>query len=166
MLYNLLKKCTSLFFNLLNTLLGGRLPPFGSASVIVEDHDYYLVVELPGNRIVFPGGFMHWHEHPRQAAAREGREETGLTLHVGDLVNHYSITSHHWSSMSNICFVYAASVIGGRLRANVEGHPHWMHENELRTRIRGQALTILEDYLRYRTGRTSSSDPPPISLIS
>ena len=35
-----------------------NLPPFGSAAVIVEKQDCYLVVELPGGRVVFPGGFL------------------------------------------------------------------------------------------------------------
>ena len=36
MLYNMLKICVSVFFNVLNKLMGGKLPPFGTASVIVE----------------------------------------------------------------------------------------------------------------------------------
>ncbi len=58
MLYDLLKICVSIFFNILNTLLGGKLPPLSSAAVIVEEDNRYLVVELPRGRIVFPGGFM------------------------------------------------------------------------------------------------------------
>ena len=69
MLYDLLKKCVSIVFNIVNLLLGGKLPPFGSAGVIVENEGRYLVVTLPHGKIVFPGGFMTWQEHPRQAAA-------------------------------------------------------------------------------------------------
>jgi ADP-ribose pyrophosphatase YjhB (NUDIX family) len=153
MLYDLLKKCTGIFFNILNKLLGGKLPPFGSACVIVEDHDYYLVVQLPGNRTVFPGGFMTWRENPGQAAEREGREETGLTLRAGDLINFYSLTSDRWTNMSNISFVFHAEVVGGELRSNIEGRPCWLHESELRTRLSGHSLRVLDDYLRYRASR-------------
>lgn len=166
MFYDLLKKCVSLFFNLLNRLLGGKLPPFGSAGVVVEDHDRYLVVQLPGNRVVFPGGFMAWNEHPREAAEREGEEETGLVLRAEGLIGHYSQISNHWSNLSNISFVYAATPIGGKLRNNIEGRPLWLHESELRTRIHGQTLTILEDYLRYRANQpTQNNQTPPTRLI-
>ena len=37
LLYDLLKRGVSLCFNILNLLLGGNLPPFGSAAVIVEE---------------------------------------------------------------------------------------------------------------------------------
>ena len=47
LLYDLLKRGVSLCFNILNVLLGGNLPPFGSAAVLVEEQDRYLVVELP-----------------------------------------------------------------------------------------------------------------------
>ncbi len=56
LLYDLLKRGVSLCFNTLNVLLGGNLPPFGSAAVLVEEQDCYLVVELPRGRVVFPGG--------------------------------------------------------------------------------------------------------------
>ena len=54
LLYDLLKRGVSLCFNTLNVPLGGKLPPFGSAAVIVEEQDCYLVVELPRGRVVFP----------------------------------------------------------------------------------------------------------------
>ena len=39
LLYDLLKRGVSLCFNTLNVLLGGNLPPFGSAAVIVEEQE-------------------------------------------------------------------------------------------------------------------------------
>jgi ADP-ribose pyrophosphatase YjhB (NUDIX family) len=153
MLYDLLKKCVSIFFNLLNVLLGGKLPPFGSAAVVVERNDYYLVVELPQDRIVFPGGFMNWEEHPVQAAIREGKEETGLSLRAGDMIGYYPVTSDSWTNMSTVSFVYQAQVVGGTLRGSAEGKPSWLHETELRKRIDAHSQIILNDYLRYRAQR-------------
>jgi ADP-ribose pyrophosphatase YjhB (NUDIX family) len=153
MLYDLLKRCVCLFFNTLNWLLGGKLPPFGSAAVIVEENDQYLVVELPGGRIVFPGGFMNWREMPKEAAEREGREETGLLLRADDLIGHYMLITHDWSAMSSISFVFHAQIVGGELQKNIEGRPHWLPEQELRARMQGHNQTILDDYLRYRARR-------------
>ncbi|HTI13006.1 MAG TPA: NUDIX hydrolase [Dictyobacter sp.] len=150
MIYDLLKICVSIFFNLFNVVLGGRLPPFGSAAVIVEEKDHYLVVELPRGRIVFPGGFMSWKERPEQTAEREGKEETGLDLHIEDLVGFYHGASATWFQMSNISFVYQARVIGGQLQNNVEGRPCWMSESELRLRLDRHAVVVLDDYLRHR----------------
>ena len=150
MLYDLLKKCVSIFFNLLNRVLGGKLPPFGSACVIVEKEHQFLVVELPGERIVFPGGFMNWSELPNEAAEREGYEETGLQLKAGELVGYYPCVTNSWMAMSNISFVFAAEVVGGELMPNAEGTPRWMSEEELRSHLSSHALGILNDYQKRR----------------
>ena len=150
MLYDMLKQCVSIFFNLFNKLLGGKLPPFGSACVIVESQNHYLVIELPHNRVVFPGGFMNWNETPRQAAEREGREETGLVLRADDLIGYYPSVSDKITNMSTISFVYHAEIVSGALQINVEGHPRWMHEEELRPLLSAHSQHILDDYLQYR----------------
>ncbi len=158
MLYDLLKKCVSIFFNLFNKLLGGKLPPFGSACVIAESQNYYLVIELPHNRVVFPGGFMNWNETPQQAAEREGREETGLILQADDLVGYYPSTSDKLTNMSTISFVYHARVISGALHMNAEGQPRWVHEKDLRPLLSPHSLCILDDYLKYRLRQKVKTD--------
>jgi ADP-ribose pyrophosphatase YjhB (NUDIX family) len=150
MLYDLLKKLVSICFNLLNKLLGGGLPPFGSVAVIVEQDNRFLMVELPGGRLVFPGGFMKWDETPTQAAQREGKEETGLDLQIGKLFNIQSRPSRTLFKMSTICFIYRAEVTGGKLRKNMEGKPLWMTEDEIRVHFGEETLGVLDDYLRYR----------------
>jgi ADP-ribose pyrophosphatase YjhB (NUDIX family) len=150
MLYGLLKMIVSVCFNILNKVLGGRLPPFGSAAVIVERDGHFLVIELPGGRLAFPGGFMRWEEIPEQAALREGKEETGLDLRIDRLFNVYSHTKMGIFKMSTICFVYQAEVVGGQLRDNKEGKPRWATEAELRAHFGEHTLGILGDYLRSR----------------
>ena len=149
MLYDLLKKCVSIVFNIVNLLLGGKLPPFGSAGVIVEDEGRYLVVALPHGKIVFPGGFMTWHEHPRQAAEREGYEETGFHIQADDLINFYSLNSAQWLNMSNLSFIFRGRIVSGELRKSIEGVPCWLSETELRARLDPHGIEVLEDYLRY-----------------
>ena len=158
MLYDLLKMLVSMCFNLLNKLLGGRLPPFGSAAVIVEQDNRYLIIELPRGRLAFPGGFMKWDETPAQAAQREGKEETGLDLRIGRLFNIYPLPTKTLFKMSTVCFVYCAEVVGGELHNNIEGKPRWVTEDELRAHFSESTLGILGDYLRYR--QQSRDDTP------
>ncbi len=150
MLYDLLKMVVSVCFNLLNKLLGGGLPPFGSVAVIVQQDDRYLMVELPRGRLVFPGGFMKWDETPEQAAQREGKEETGLNLHISYLIKVYARPTTSLFRMSNICFVYYAEVAGGKLRKSIEGKPQWLTEEEIRVRFGEHTLGVLDDYLQHR----------------
>lgn len=150
MLYELFKMFVSMCFNLLNKLLGGGLPPFATAAVIVEENDRYLVIERPSKRLAFPGGFLKWHEKPVQTAKREGKEETGLDLHIEHLINIYLYTSTGPFEMSTFCFVYRAEVRSGKLRKSIEGVPRWVTEDELRTRGNAIVRGILEDYLRFR----------------
>lgn len=163
MFYALLKICVSFFFNALNIVLRGNLPPFGSASVIVERNGYYLVVEHPRKQLTFPGGFMRWQEQPSESAQREGKEETGLDLHIGELVNVYTAATKNWFAMSTVNFVYAGEVAGGALRRNVEGCPRWIAEDELRRRFTPHARRILDDYQRRRAGDSVSTSLLPTS---
>ncbi|WP_376795933.1 NUDIX domain-containing protein [Thermogemmatispora sp.] len=148
-LYTYLKRVVSFCFNLLNMLLGGKLPPLGSAAVVVEEQGRYLVMLQPNGRVVFPGGFLTWREHPREAAEREGREETGLLLEADDLINFYSLVPTDWRALSTVSFVYRGRVRGGHLRTGVEGRPCWLTEEELRRRMDPHSLRVLDDYLGY-----------------
>lgn len=150
MLYDILKICVSVFFNLLNKLLGGKLPPFGSAFVIVERDGNYLAVELPRGRIAFPGGFMTWREQPTQTAEREGREETGFVLRAVELTGIYSYASTRLTRMSTVSFAYKGEIVGGELRKNIEGRPCWLSESELRRRLSPATLRVLDDYLQHQ----------------
>ena len=169
-LYNLLKKGVSLCFNTLNVLLGGNLPPFGSAAVIVEERDCYLVVELPRGRVVFPGGLMTWREDPKHAAQQEAQEETGLLVRVDQLIGTYFSPSDSFVNMSTVSCVYAAEVIGGVLRNSVEGRAYWLREEEVRKRLGPHSLGILDDYLHFRALQRGKPAPSgsqvPVPLAS
>ena len=156
-LYAGVKKLAGIFFNILNLLLGGNLPPFVCVCVIAEEQGRFLVLERPNGRIVFPAGFMRWREQPRRAARREGKEETGLDLRIGDLVTYYPLISHRLASMSTVSLVFQAEVIGGELRSSIEGQPCWLDEQDLRRRFNEHSCELLDAYLRAR-GRSQTTN--------
>lgn len=153
MLYHTMKRLAGIFFNLLNILLGGNLPPFGSVSMVVEKEHRFLVLEQQNGTVVFPGGFMRWNERPEQTVIREGQEETGLQLHPLHFIGHYPHITKSLYCMSVITLVYHAEVISGKLRKSIEGQPYWIHEDNLRDKLAASHLAIFEDYLRYREAK-------------
>ena len=146
----MLKVCVSIFFNFLNFLLVGNLPPLGSVSVIVQDQDKFLIIERPEGGYVFPGGFMRWKEHPTQTALREGMEETGLTLRVIGLIGCGSNVSERLTKMSTLNVIYHAEAVGGVLRNSIEGRVSWQDEKDLPEKLIPEQKGIFEHFLRFR----------------
>lgn len=149
-LYRALKKSVGVFFNILNTAMKGNLPPFGCVCVIVEQDGHYLVVERPEGSLVFPGGFMRWKECSEQTAQREGKEETGLDLRIGNITGCYTTPSVDFTAMSTIIIAHHAEVVGGELYSSIEGRPYWIDAQSLRSRLDGHYHTILSDYLQHK----------------
>ena len=149
-LYRVLRWLVPVSFNILNGILAGNLPPLGSSCVIVEEQGRFLLVKMPGRRLVFPGGFMRWHEQPAETAQRECREETGLEVQMLDTIGTYATTSTRIDRMSSLMIVFAGEVISGALRGSIEGHPCWLNEADMRKGLDKYFTRILEDYFAYR----------------
>ena len=147
MLYRALKKSVGIFFNVLNVLLKGNLPPFGCVCIVVKQDERYLVVERQEGSLVFPGGFMRWKERSEQTAQREGKEETGLDLRIGEILGCYTTPSTNFAGMSTITIVHHAEVVGGTFQNSIEGTPCWVDEETLRSRLEEHYSVILNDYL-------------------
>ncbi len=156
--YRALKKSVGIFFNILNVLLKGNLPPFGCVCIVVEQDGHYLVVERPQGSLVFPGGFMRWKELSEQTAQREGKEETGLDLRIGGILGCYTTPSHGFTAMSTITIIHRAEVIGGELRSSIEGRPYWVDEETLRSRVEGHYFIILDEYVQQSGKRDQATN--------
>ena len=157
-LYNALKTWVAIFFNLLNFLLAGNLPPFGSVCVIVEEQGRYLVLQRPEGYFVFPGGFMRWREHPEKTGLRECKEETGLQIQITQLIGCSSTLSSGPGSMSTLSVIFHATVVSGTLRSSIEGKPMWMDEAELHDKLFKKQSSILENYLAKRAEQRTETE--------
>lgn len=149
MLYHILKNIVAICFNLLNILLRGNLPPLACVCVIIEDNGRYLVIKQRNGQYVVPGGFMHWHEQPAQAALREASEETGLELSIGDFAGYQIYNTRSLRKISSINLIYEARIIGGTLRASSEGLPLWLAKDDTPAKLSPAARQIFDAYLAY-----------------
>jgi ADP-ribose pyrophosphatase YjhB (NUDIX family) len=152
-LYRVTLGLVPICFNTLNLLLAGNLPPLGSACVIVEDSGRFLLLERPGGMIVFPGGFMRWHEYPAETARREVREETGLEVRLLDTIGPYAHRSTQLNRLSTLTIAFVGEVVGGSLKSSIEGHPCWLDEPHMRARLAIHYKAMLEDYVALRERR-------------
>lgn len=153
-LYRLLGRTASRCFHLMNMLMGGNLPPFGSVCAVIRDGERYLVLSQSHGKTVLPGGFMRWQEDPLEAVLRECREETGLQVRVDDLIGCFSCPSHNAWRMSTLTLVYSVQVAGGQLRQAVEGRPLWYSEAEALEQLEPGYQRFFAGYLRH-TQRTT-----------
>jgi ADP-ribose pyrophosphatase YjhB (NUDIX family) len=126
------------------------LDPKVAVGTIIETDDARLVLVRraiePGYGLwVFPGGYVDRGETLAAAAVREAREESGLDVRLGQLVNIYS-----YPGSSPIIVVYSARIVGGELCGDDEClearlfEPDTIPWSELAFRSTGEAL---RDYL-------------------
>ena len=114
-----------------------------SAGAIVEHEGRFLLVRhvLPGQYDfwVAPGGGVKGDESYEEAAAREVREETGLTVRVGRLLYIEDLVNPQCRFVK---FWFAAQLIGGELdfshpeaRAEHIAEGAWLSTAELRGKV-------------------------------
>jgi ADP-ribose pyrophosphatase YjhB (NUDIX family) len=95
-------------------------PKVAVGTIIQDDRNHIVLVKRaiePGyGKWVIPGGYVDRGEEVRVAALREAREEVGLDVQLGRLVNVYS-----YPGRAPVIIVYAATILGGCLACDDEG---------------------------------------------
>ncbi len=96
----------------------------------VQELNAYLVVRRKGKRLLlkrhngiweFPGGGVEFGEHPKEAAIRETKEETGLRVKNAKLIGVTSAVFHSKGKQKHSVYaVYLASGILGTPRLSSE----------------------------------------------
>lgn len=145
-LYQLIKSVAGVFFNLLNVLLGGNLPPFGCVGFIVVREGRWLVIQRPDGSFALPGGFMRWRETPEETLRREGKEETGLEVRLLRMVGFYPFASTRLNQMSTLNLVYEAELIQGTLKESIEGRPQWALLEDFQDKMLPFYQRVIQDY--------------------
>lgn len=79
-----------------------------------------------------PGGFCEWKETTERCCAREAKEETGLTVRLGELRGVYSNPNRDPRG-HNVTVLYAATPVRGRARGGDDAaEARWFTPPELR----------------------------------
>lgn len=106
------------------------MPPFVSTSALVlEDARILVVIDPIRREPILPGGHLRWREMPEHALVREVREETGLIIMPGELVD--VVAREELTGEPGVVrVIYAASVTGGTLASSGEGEARWMPIDE------------------------------------
>ena len=95
------------------------LDPKVAVGTIISDGGRIVLVQRaiePGyGKWVYPGGYVDRGELVRDAAVREAREESGLHVSLGRLINVYS-----YPGRAPVVIVYEATIVGGTLSADDE----------------------------------------------
>jgi ADP-ribose pyrophosphatase YjhB (NUDIX family) len=94
-------------------------PKVAVGTIIRDDAGRIALVRRaidPGyGKWVYPGGYVDRGELVQDAAVREAREEAGLEVKLGRLVNVYS-----YPGRAPVIIVYEATIVGGSLSADDE----------------------------------------------
>ena len=100
--------------------IGGRpRQRLAAYALVVDSAGRVLLVRQPngrGNvgRWLLPGGGVEFGEHPEQAVIREAREETGLRIRVGvllDVVSDITRVGRRRRALHNVRLIYRATVV-------------------------------------------------------
>ena len=142
---SLIRNTKRLLFKLISrsaVAVYSRFPVFGDlrgSLAVVRNNDLILVIDRSDGRgYSFPGGVCNWKEPAEQAMRREVREETGLEVHLSQLLFEYRtvVDVRSWVS------VFAVEAHGS-LQESWEGVPLWVSMAQLRANVVASQVEVV-----------------------
>lgn len=131
-------------------------------AVVVRNRNGYILLELRSDNGLWglPGGRIEPRESVEQAAIREVKEETGLTVKITRLLGVYSgpagrIVTYpgRWGVVHLVDVLLEARVVSGRVKASRESEElRYFRPNDLPARIAPPARAALRDVAAGRRG--------------
>jgi len=104
----------------------------GAAAVVRREGRVLLTQRLPGvhlgGRWEFPGGKVEDGEDPRDAVRRECREECGIDLAVGEILD---VTFHAYPEKSVLLLFYECRLVSGEVRHLGVADHVWVRPEEI-----------------------------------
>jgi 8-oxo-dGTP diphosphatase len=127
--------------------------PVPTVDIIIELAGGFVMIERknPPFGWALPGGFVDWGETVEDAAHREAREETGLTLEDVRMFHVYSDPARD-PRQHTITTVFAARGVGTLAAGDDAGSAAVFHESALPAEIAFDHVRILSDYFSWKAG--------------
>jgi 8-oxo-dGTP diphosphatase len=120
-----------------------------TAAVIESDGTVLIAQRKPGSHLAlkweFPGGKLEWGEDPREGLKREIREELGIEIEVGDVVE---VVSHTYEDRQIVLMAYKCRYQSGTVQLLDVHDVRWVRPEELRTvELSPADVPIMEKWL-------------------
>lgn len=128
--------------------------PKPAVDVIIEKNNKIIlidrVIEPFKGKLDLVGGHVEYGETVEDAAVREAKEETGLTIKLKDILGVYSDKNRD-PRTHTVTTVFVAEPINEKLEGSFEGKPHWSEIDKIDFNKLGfDHAKVLKDYIKWR----------------